>query len=68
MKNNILLNDDIKSKIQRIDGTMAQEGMPLTDELKQKLYNCMIGKTTTKIEREKVISKYKKLYRLLYSF
>ena len=41
---------------------MAQEGMPLTEELKQKLYNCIIGKSTTEIERKKIIAKYRGIY------
>ena len=53
---------DIQEKIKKVDGAMAQEGMPLTKELKQKLYNCIIGKSTTEIERRKVIEKYKKIY------
>ena len=36
--------------------------MPLTKELKQKLYNCIIGKTTTIVERKKIIEKYRKIY------
>ena len=53
---------EIQEKIKKIDGAMAQEGMPLTKELKQKLYNCIIGKTTTKVERKKIIEKYRKIY------
>ena len=30
---------------------MAKEGMPLTKEIKQKLYNCITGKST--YEKEK---------------
>jgi len=41
---------------------MTQEGMPLTEEIKQKLYNCMTGKSTTEIEINKVIEKYRKIY------
>jgi len=41
---------------------MAQEGMPLTEELKDKLYNCITGVTTTEKERQKVIEKYRKIY------
>ncbi len=41
---------------------MAQEGMPLTKEIKQKLYNCIIGKSTTEIERNKVLEKYRRIY------
>lgn len=61
MDNN-LSEKEIQEKIRKVDGAMAQEGMPLTKELKQKLYNCIVGKTTTEIERRKVIEKYRKIY------
>lgn len=41
---------------------MSQEGMPLTKEIKEKIYNCLIGKTTSDIERRKVIEKYRSIY------
>ena len=41
---------------------MAQEGMSLTKEIKQKLYNCITGKSTTEIERNKVLEKYRRIY------
>ena len=53
---------EIQEKIKKIDGAMAQEGMPLTKELKQNLYNCIIGKSTTKLERKKIIENYRKIY------
>ena len=53
---------DIQEKIRRVDGAMSQEGMPLTKEIKRKLYNCIIGKTTTEIERKKIIDKYRGIY------
>lgn len=53
---------EIQEKIKKVDGAMAQEGMPLTKEIKQKLYNCIIGKSTTEIERNKVLEKYRKIY------
>lgn len=53
---------EIQEKIKKVDGAMSQEGMPLTKEIKQKLYNCIIGKSTTEIERRKVIEKYKGIY------
>ena len=34
---------EIQEKIKKVDGAMAQEGMPLTKEIKRKLYNCIIG-------------------------
>lgn len=63
MDENIKISEkEINEKIRKVDGAMAQEGMPLTKELKQKLYNCITGKTTTEIERQKVINKYRSIY------
>ena len=63
MKDNKKLTEkEIQEKIKKVDGAMAQEGMPLTKDIKNKLYNCIIGKTTTEIERNKVIEKYRKIY------
>lgn len=62
MKNNNLTEKEINEKIRKVDGAMAQEGMPLTEEIKKKLYNCLTGKTTTDIERKKVLERYKKIY------
>lgn len=63
MKKNKNLNEkEIQEKIKKIDGAMAQEGMPLTKEIKQKLYNCIIGKSTTEIERNKILEKYRRNY------
>ena len=53
---------EIQEKIKKVDGAMAQEGMPLTKEIKQKLYNCIIGETTTEIERNKILEKYRRIY------
>ena len=50
---------EIQDKIRKVNGAMSQEGMPLTWELKQKLYNCITGKSTTEIERKKIIEKYR---------
>lgn len=61
-ENKQLTEEEIKSRIREVNGTMAQEGMPLTKELKQKLYNCLSGKTTYEAERKKVIEKYRKIY------
>ncbi len=52
----------IQEKIKKVDGAMAQEGMPLTKEIKEKLYNCLTGKSTYDKEREKVIEKYRRIY------
>ena len=62
MKNNNLTEKEIQEKIRKVDGAMAQEGMPLTEEIKKKLYDCLTGKTTTDIERKKVLERYKKIY------
>ena len=62
MKNKKQTEKEIQEKIKKVDGAMAQEGMPLTKELKQKLYNCIIGKSTTEIERQKIIEKYRGIY------
>ncbi len=53
---------EILEKIKKVDGAMAQEGMPLTEEIKKQLYNCITGKSTTEIERNKVLEKYKRIY------
>lgn len=55
-------NKDINSRIKKLNGAMAQEGMPLTKQLKATIKDCLMGKTTTKIEREKIIEKYRKIY------
>lgn len=41
MNNKKLTEEEIQEKIRKIDSAMAQEGMPLTREIKQKLYNCI---------------------------
>ena len=53
---------EIQEKIRKVDGAMTQEGMPLTDEIKQKLYDCITRKSTTDIERKKIIEKYSRVY------
>lgn len=62
IKDKKINEQEIQEKIKKIDGAMAQEGMPLTDEIKKKLYNCIIGKSTTEIERRKIIEKYRGIY------
>ena len=51
MNNKKQKEKQIQEKIKKIDGAMAQEGMPLTDELIQNLYNCIFGKSTCEIDR-----------------
>lgn len=53
---------EIQEKIRKVDGAMAQEGMPLTKEIKQKLYNCITGKSTYDKERKKILEKYRRIY------
>lgn len=63
MNNNKKISEkEIQEKIRKVDGAMTQEGMPLTEEIKQKLYDCIIGKSTTDIERKKIMEKYRRIY------
>ena len=68
MDNKKLTEKEIQEKINKVNGAMAQEGMPLTKELKQKLYNCIIGKSSTEKERQKVIEKYRGIYDNKYKY
>ena len=61
-KNKKLTEEEIQKQIKKIDSTMAQEGMPLTDEIKERLYNCITGKTTYEKERKKILEKYRRIY------
>ena len=36
--------------------------MPLTEEIKKKLYDCITGKSTYEKERQKIIEKYRRIY------
>jgi len=62
MNNSKKIEEEAKKNVEKVSGAMAQEGMPLTDEIKKKLYNCFIGKTTFEEERQKVIEKYRRIY------
>jgi len=62
MNNKKQTEKEIQEKIKKVDGAMAQEGMPLTKEIKEKLYNCLTGKSTYEKERQKVIEKYRRIY------
>lgn len=53
MSKYILTEEEIQEKIRKVDDAMKQEGMPLTKRIKEVLYDCIIGKTTTKEERKK---------------
>ena len=61
-KNINLTEKEIQEKIRKVDGAMAQEGMPLTEEIKKKLYDCITGKSTYEKERQKIIEKYRRIY------
>ena len=52
------MKESTKKIIDRINGTMTIEGMPLTDQIKEKLRKCIEGESTTDIEREKILRKY----------
>lgn len=53
---------EIQAKIKKVNGAMAQEGMPLTKDLKTILHDCYTGKSTFDTERKKMIDKYRKIY------
>ena len=59
---NIRLDKEIDIKIKEIDSTMSLEGMPLTKEIKLNIKNCLLGKSTTEKECQKVIERYKQIY------
>ena len=61
-KNLSIFKLDINDQIQEIDGAMAQEGMPLTDEIKENIRKCLSGESTTEIECQKVIDRFNKIY------
>lgn len=61
-KNINLTEKEIQEKIRKVDGAMAQEGIPLTKEIKMKLYDCITGKSTYEKERQKIIEKYRRIY------
>ena len=37
---------DVEKLIDQVNGTMAMEGMPLTDDDKERLRECITGKTS----------------------
>ena len=63
MNRNINLTEkEIQEKIRKVDGAMSQEGIPLTNEIKKKLYDCITGKSTYEKERQKIIEKSRRIY------
>lgn len=53
---------EIQARIKKVNGAMAQEGMPLTKEEKNIIRNCIIGKTTHEKERQKIITECRSIY------
>lgn len=49
---------DVEKIIGEINGTMAIENMPLTQEDREMLRRCLTGKSTTEEERNRLIKKY----------
>lgn len=63
MKKKINISEkEINERIKKVNGAMAQEGMPLTEKEKEILKNCIIGKTTHAIERNKIITQFRSSY------
>ena len=60
--NKEITSKEINERIKRVNGAMAQEGMPLTKDEKQILKNCIIGKSTHQKERQKIINYCKGIY------
>ena len=52
-------NLSVEERIRRINGTMAIEGMSLTDKDVEVLINCILGKSTHEVERQKIIERCK---------
>ena len=50
--------DRIEKIIGEVNGTMAIEGMPLTQEDREMLRRCMTGETTPDEERTRILEKY----------
>ncbi|MVB09630.1 hypothetical protein CAFE_02900 [Caprobacter fermentans] len=50
--------DRVEKLIGEINGTMAIEGMPLTEEDRDMLRRCITGKTTPDEEIKRLVKKY----------
>lgn len=50
----------LEERIKKVNGAMTQEGMPLTKEDIDALTECILGKTTYEIERQKILERCKK--------
>ena len=51
--------NDIEEKIRRINGAMALEGMPLTNEIKDNIRKCLKGESTIEKECQKAIERHR---------
>lgn len=51
---------EMKELIAEVDGTMAMEGMPLTDEIKNNMLKYLKGEVSSKELISNAINKYKK--------
>jgi hypothetical protein len=49
---------DIEQTIREVNGTMAMEGMPLTDEDKERLRDILNGKLSYETAIDNIIEKY----------
>ena len=61
-KNAGLTEKQIDERIKKVNGAMALENMPLTQDEKDMLKSCLTGKTTNEIERQRIIRQYRSLY------
>ncbi len=49
---------ELECILANVDATMSMEGMPLTDEDRIRILNCLTGKSTFDNEIKKIIEKY----------
>ena len=54
------MRDDIEQKIREVNGTMAIEGMPLTDEDKNRLRSILRGEISYETAIKRIIDRMKK--------
>ncbi|MDR0883939.1 MAG: hypothetical protein LBN05_04980 [Oscillospiraceae bacterium] len=52
---------DIEAKIRNINGSMAIEGMPLTEEDKTRLRDLLMGKSSYDTVVEQLVQKHRKV-------
>lgn len=51
---------ELECIIANVDATMSMEGMPLTDEDRTRILNCLTGKSTFDNEIKNIIEKFMK--------